>query len=162
MSLMNERATEIYAYMHTMMGALSAMSADQRAELDEWEKDNLDGHSIGTSDWPGWEKYIGPRPVFEEQEIDRSGFIYVLRSGETNRFKIGLSKNVPSRLGSLQTGNPETLSLVCTFPAIDVFAKEQELHKRFEAKNITREWFELAEEDISYLITQVEESARNT
>lgn len=158
---MNKRATEIYAYMHAMMGALSAMSADQRAELDSWEKDNLDGHSSGTSDWPGWEKYIGPRPVFEDQTIDRSGFIYVLRSGETNRFKIGLSKNVPGRLESLQTGNPETLSLVCTFPAIDVFTKEQELHKRYEAKKITREWFKLTEEDINSLITEVRASASN-
>lgn len=159
---MNERAIEIYAYMHAMLGALSAMSADQRAKLEAWEKDNLDGHSIGTSDWPGWEKYIGPRPVFEGQEINRSGFIYVLRSGNTNRFKIGQSKDFPGRLASLQTGNPETLSLVFFFPVVDVFAKEQELHKRYEAKKITGEWFELSEADINNLITEIEASASNT
>ena len=159
---MNERSIEIYAYMHAMMGALSAMSSDQRAELEAWEKENLDGHSISTNDWPGWEKYIGPKLVFEKQKTDKAGFIYVLRSGKTNRFKIGLSKNVLSRLDSLQTGNPDTLSLVCNFPAIDVFTKEKDLHKRYEAKQITREWFELTDEDISSLISEVEASASNT
>ena len=143
------------------MGALSAMSAGERAELDAWEKENLDGYSIGTSDWPGWEEYIGPRPLFESERIDRSGFIYVLRSGGTNRFKIGLSKNVPNRLESLQTGNPETLYLICAFPMIDAFTKEQELHKRYKEKRITREWFELTEEDIDALMSEVGSSASN-
>jgi hypothetical protein len=30
---MNERATEVYGYMHAMMGALSAMSEDEEEEL---------------------------------------------------------------------------------------------------------------------------------
>jgi hypothetical protein len=35
------------------------MTDQQRAELHAWEKANLDGHRVGTSDWPGWIPLIG-------------------------------------------------------------------------------------------------------
>jgi hypothetical protein len=38
------------------------LNNEERAELDEWEKQNLDGSFVCTSDWPGWEKHIGRRP----------------------------------------------------------------------------------------------------
>jgi hypothetical protein len=38
-----------------------AMSADERKALDEWEKANISG-TVGTSDWPGWEGKMPPRP----------------------------------------------------------------------------------------------------
>lgn len=150
---MNERATEVYAYMHAMMGALSAMPEAEREELDKWEKDNLDGHSVGTSDWPGWEKYIGARPTFDDRTVDRFGFIYLIRSGVSNRYKIGISKNVPSRLNTLQTGNPEMLSLLRAFPAIDALKQEQDLHSHYGEKRVNGEWFVLTEYDVEYFLS---------
>jgi hypothetical protein len=38
------------------------MTDQQRAELDAWEKANLNGYSVGTHDWPGWIPLIGPSP----------------------------------------------------------------------------------------------------
>jgi hypothetical protein len=153
---MNERATEIYAYMYAMMGVLSAMSETERSELEKWEKENLDGHSIGTSDWPGWEKYIGPKPRFEDRSNDRIGFIYLIRSGDTNRYKIGISKNVPSRLNTLQTENPEKLSLIRAFPAIDALKLEQELHSYFAEQRFAGEWYVLDEQDLEYVLSIAE------
>ena len=34
------------------------MTPAERAELEAWERDNLDGHSVGSSDWPGWRRVI--------------------------------------------------------------------------------------------------------
>jgi len=38
-----------------------SMSPDERESLDDWEKANIDGQ-VGTSDWPGWEGKMPPRP----------------------------------------------------------------------------------------------------
>jgi hypothetical protein len=35
------------------------MTDQQKAELQEWEHENLDGHSVSTADWPGWAEIIG-------------------------------------------------------------------------------------------------------
>lgn len=126
------------------------MPETERTELEKWEKENLDGHSVGSSDWPGWEKYIGSMPTFEESWIDRTGFIYLIRNGETNLHKIGKSKNVLNRLNSLQTGNPENLSLIDFFPSIDTHAHEKKLHDHFAEKRVAGEWFELLEKELDY------------
>lgn len=42
--------------------AAKFMTEEQKRELGEWERENLDGHSVSTSDWPGWEQIIGRPP----------------------------------------------------------------------------------------------------
>lgn len=47
----------------TLVGvAVKFMTEEQRRELEEWERENVDGHGTSTSDWPGWEKIIGKPP----------------------------------------------------------------------------------------------------
>jgi hypothetical protein len=41
--------------------ARSLPPAEQDALL-AWQQDDIRGYSVGSSDWPGWEKYIGPKP----------------------------------------------------------------------------------------------------
>jgi len=48
-----------------MMGAFAAMPEEDRVDLLEWEKQFLDGQIAETSDWPGWEKLIGQKPILE-------------------------------------------------------------------------------------------------
>jgi hypothetical protein len=45
-----------------MSAAWSLMGIALQRELAAWETDNLDGHSVCTSDWPGWAPLIGRRP----------------------------------------------------------------------------------------------------
>jgi hypothetical protein len=39
------------------------MPKEELEELKKWEEKYLNGETVGTSGWPGWAKYIGPRPV---------------------------------------------------------------------------------------------------
>lgn len=55
-----ERLLEWYG---KMVNTAKTMPEHERQELKEWERANLDGRTVGTSDWPGWEKYIGKPPV---------------------------------------------------------------------------------------------------
>jgi hypothetical protein len=45
-----------------MVDASVKMSEADRRALNEWEAANLDGKKAATSDWPGWEKYLGKKP----------------------------------------------------------------------------------------------------
>lgn len=44
------------------MLASKFMTQEQVKALEDWEVKNIDGHSISTSDWPGWEQIIGKKP----------------------------------------------------------------------------------------------------
>jgi hypothetical protein len=59
--------------MALMMIASKFMTEEQREALEDWEVKNIDGHTIGTSDWPGWEPIIGKKPKeFRKAEIPQS------------------------------------------------------------------------------------------
>jgi hypothetical protein len=48
----------------TLMGvAVKFMTEEQRRELEEWEKENMDEHGTLTSDWPRLERIIGKPPI---------------------------------------------------------------------------------------------------
>ncbi len=55
-----ERLLEWYG---KMVNTAETMPEHERQELKAWERANLDGRTVGTSDWPGWEKYIGKPPI---------------------------------------------------------------------------------------------------
>ncbi len=45
----------LHAYEHLL-------TDEEKTSLHSWEQENLDGENVSTSDWPGWQKYIGPPP----------------------------------------------------------------------------------------------------
>ncbi len=64
---------EMLAWYAKMNEASQKFSPEERAELEAWEAANLDGATVATSDWPGWEKYIGksPHPASAQPKKDR-------------------------------------------------------------------------------------------
>ena len=63
---------EFMAYMKRMVEAYEGMPEEEKEDLHRWEKEHLDGHSVATSDWPGWEKYVGKAPWKAESKIAAS------------------------------------------------------------------------------------------
>lgn len=70
--------------------------------------------------------------------------IYLVQAGEGGPVKIGVSTDVPSRIRSLQTGIPQPLILLATFPGCR--SKERRLHERLARYRIRGEWFSPAPE----------------
>lgn len=69
------------------------------------------------------------------------GYVYVVRSEELDRYKIGFSISDPKyRVAALQTGCPTQLTLVAAIPNCSP-AIERELHRRFEPSRLHGEWF---------------------
>jgi DNA-binding MarR family transcriptional regulator len=54
---------DLFLWFMRMVEASLQMPDEDKQALKEWEAANLDGETVTTSDWPGWEKYIGKKPV---------------------------------------------------------------------------------------------------
>jgi hypothetical protein len=89
----------------------------------------------------------------ENHEIPR--YLYLIKSGNLNHYKIGITNNLDRRLRKLQTGNPQPMWYVFAVEADinDYYGREIQylekfLHKNFEERKILYEWFELSLMDV--------------
>lgn len=60
--LLSRKQQRIRDWMEQMVDVALTLSEKDRAELEAWELLNIDGHTVGTSDWPGWLRYLPPPP----------------------------------------------------------------------------------------------------
>jgi len=78
--------------------------------------------------------------------------VYFIRKGEKDVYKVGMSSiNAESRLGSLQTGNEELLTLCATIECPSAHTAneiEKYLHETFWTYRLHGEWFNLTWNDI--------------
>jgi hypothetical protein len=95
------------------------------------------------------------RRVFDKEIIGTisergDGFrsVYVIQSGNTNYYKIGVSVDPYSRMKDLQIGNPVDLKIIASYKVKDAEKIEHELHTVFKNKRLKREWFELNKRDL--------------
>lgn len=81
-------------------------------------------------------------------------YLYVI-GNDTNRQKIGISKDVDKRLKNLQTGNPDKLTIHYKIecPTIKHTLKlEKKIHSELSYKRLSGEWFNMTvEEAVNYL-----------
>jgi len=137
-----------HEYTGLILGCYAAMPDHECQALHAWEEKylgTLDGY--GTSDCPGWEKYIGTFQLPERVKKDTFGYVYLIQS-EAGFCKIGSSKSVITRLKQLQCANPQKLSLIHKFPSPNAAGAERELHGIFAHRRVRNEWFDLTEQDI--------------
>jgi len=141
-------------YVGAMYGCYAAMPKNERDELHAWEADHVDGSgAYGTSDWPGWEKYIGKFQPPGPKEHDTFGYVYLIQS-DTGHCKIGSSQSVPSRMRQLQCANPGPLVLLHHFVSPNAQRCERELHREFAHSRVRNEWLSLTEAEIASVISR--------
>ena len=72
--------------------------------------------------------------------------VYLIRAGETDNYKIGISSNLERRIFRLQTGHYEKLSFIMSVEfdtRLIALAIEDSLHLEYEKFNSVGEWFSL-------------------
>lgn len=88
-------------------------------------------------------------------------YVYLIKTIEDNKYKIGKTNNINKRLKELQTGNSNELILVDSYYSKYSSKVESALHNFFKHKNIINEWFEFDQDDINkfkQLCKQTEEN----
>lgn len=81
----------------------------------------------------------GGRPV--KGKKPRVRYVYFIQRGNKREVKIGSAYGVKSRFGSLKTASPDDLRLIGVLAGDD--KTEREMHAKFKAYWIRREWFKL-------------------
>ncbi|WP_091798062.1 GIY-YIG nuclease family protein [Lysobacter sp. yr284] len=138
-------------YASAMIGCYAALPCDERERLHAWESDHLGGpENYGTSDWPGWEKYIRKYQPPHPAPKDTFGYVYLIQS-TTGYCKIGSSRSVQNRLRQLQCANPEPLTLLQQFASAKAQQDELSLHAQFADRRVRNEWFALTVEDVAHI-----------
>ncbi len=88
-----------------------------------------------------------------------STHVYLINQNDSEMHKIGITNNVRNRFSSIKTANPNPLTLVFSGKVNDARALERELHSYFKEKKINREWFNLNQADIDYVIRKINENS---
>lgn len=80
--------------------------------------------------------------------------MYVINVTNTNKYKIGFTKNLDARLKVIRTMSPDQIRLRFYIITKHYKELEKEIHKILLSKLIRREWFSLDKEDINQLRTR--------
>jgi len=76
------------------------------------------------------------------------GYVYLLRHGTRNEYKIGRTNNPVRREGEIRLELPEQIQPICYIKTDDPAGIESYWHSRFSSKRKNGEWFSLKEEDV--------------
>lgn len=88
----------------------------------------------------------------EGKETPSIGFVYLVQA-DGEHYKIGSTKNLNSRMKSLQTSSPNDIELIYSTKAEDYVELEFNIHAELTklGKSIRGEWFELDDNDVKYV-----------
>jgi hypothetical protein len=93
------------------------------------------------------------RSILASRPTDETNYVYIIRVGRTNLYKIGKTNDPEGRLQSLQTANPHKLKLLHVFKADNATAAEEELHRLLHGKRMKGEWFRLSDSEKDILVS---------
>ena len=108
------------------------------------------------ADWGSGERPLIVFAEYKEEQSEngnKSGNIYILES--SGYYKIGITKNIKSRLNSLQTANPNKIKLVHSKFISNYDEHECFLHQVFNNSKKNGEWFDLDEAQLQYAIDYI-------
>ena len=86
-------------------------------------------------------------------DMDKPVYVYIAIHKENGTYKIGASRDIWKREVALR-GKKQNVRMLYYFKG--GFAKEAELHRYFATKRIDGEWFNLDEDDLSYILSNHE------
>lgn len=78
-------------------------------------------------------------PKVAESGKKGNAMLYIVVNESRTRCKLGYSRDPEQRLKALQTGNPERLQLVATYPAGR--RDEAKYHRMLQHQKLAGEWF---------------------
>ncbi len=80
----------------------------------------------------------------------KSGYVYLLQS-PTQAYKIGYSNDPDNRIKTFGIQLPFEVEYIVLIETSDMVGLENQLHQRFADKCVNGEWFNLSDEDVTYI-----------
>src|SRR3990167_4509266 len=80
------------------------------------------------------------------------GYLYLIQLGETDHYKIGITRHMDRRLKQLSGKSPIPLKVLYFWWGHDYRAAEAFLHKQFASKRVKGEWFQFTTKDLFFIL----------
>lgn len=84
----------------------------------------------------------------QDASSDNVGYVYLIKHGNRNEYKIGMTKNPIRREGELRLELPEKIKPIHYIETDDPSGIERYWHNRFSDKRKEGEWFSLSSNDV--------------
>lgn len=86
----------------------------------------------------------------EKNELEKvtRGWVYLIKHGKNNQYRIGKTTNLLKRLGENRIQLPEKSLPIHTIETADITGVETYWLNRFKSKNLNGDWFDLSKSDI--------------
>lgn len=109
------------------------------------------GKPLSRSDVRKWIRIAvaAAKPIIIQDRAAAGPLVYLITLDDPSRVKIGFTKNIAQRLRSLRTASPIEPHIHLTINGDRRL--ESELHQRFKADRIRREWFRLSPEIVAFI-----------
>jgi hypothetical protein len=88
------------------------------------------------------------KPVLKNMSSDKTGFVYLIKHGTRNEYKIGKTYNPIRREGEIRLELPEKVQPIHYIKTDDPAGIENYWHSRFACKRKEGEWFSLTAKDV--------------
>jgi hypothetical protein len=85
------------------------------------------------------------------QQIGIKEGVYIIQSGDTGKYKIGITRNIKRRLTQISTGNPNDLKLEYFVSTKHYKSLEKRFHQIFNLSRIKGEWFSFSKDEFEIL-----------
>ncbi|VVA43836.1 conserved hypothetical protein [Candidatus Roizmanbacteria bacterium] len=95
------------------------------------------------------EKYKNENKTEEENtEKKTHGWVYLIKHGSYNQYRIGKATNLLRRLGQNRIELPEKITPVHSIETVDITGVETYWLNRFKSKRLNGDWFNLSRSDV--------------
>lgn len=88
------------------------------------------------------------------QNNRNSQWVYFIQDSINNTIKIGYTNLLQPRLKNLQTGNPNTLSIVGYIETTNMRTLEGKFHKYYRDNRVSGEWFNITLDELSHILAE--------
>lgn len=144
--LINKIGYEPYIQLNALLAIKSKIDASIQFAL------NNDINDLNKQHIEDWYKQQEARPKRKEKKDKRTN-IYLMVDHNTGFYKIGRSKSPLKREKTLQSEKP-TIELIAHWESVE--SHENWLHQKFENKRIRGEWFALSQEDVDFILENIQ------
>jgi hypothetical protein len=152
--------TDVAAHLGVHPDTLYRQCKDQNGiTFQEFVRKSLGGNSLGSFRDRVRKEEKGKR---RKMAISGTGYVYIVKCGEFDYYKIGVSKiNVQARISVIQSGCPFEIKLIGQYHTERYLLIERKIHKSLKTKNIRGEWFLLSQTELNEIVKQIECNTTN-
>ena len=79
---------------------------------------------------------------------ERIAQVYVIRLGDTNYFKVGMTTDINGRIATLQTATPFDLHLIAAAAHKNAYTIEHDIHELLKPYRVRNEWFDCDQSEV--------------